>query len=388
MQKWLAILIVTSFAVACGGGTDKESTNNDDPNNGEPVNSMEADAANVSPGDAGGDDDPDMGVADTGAPGDMTAATDAGSDAEPQSDMNTTMPLTDPALAGDLDTEVATATADIGGESIDLTIHLPVGDGPYPIVVFHHGFLLGPDQYASYGAHLASHGYVVVMPAMPGSAFDSPTHVELSDLVVGVLDWIEDDVDGGTIGDRGDPGTLALAGHSLGGKISLLTASRDARPVAVFGVDPVDSAPPFTNDPEAYPSVAPELMPDVAVPVGLLGETVDSMGGGGFGMACAPAEENFQQYYMAAASPVVEVEIVGADHMDFLDDPDCGFTCSACGPGSTDEATVRMYTRRYMTAFFDLYLKGVGASRTWLAGTKMDADVATGDVVSRSKNGF
>ena len=126
-----------------------------------------------------------------------------------------------------------------------------------------------------------------------------------------------------------------LAGHSLGGKISLLTAARDARPVGVFAIDPVDTAGgPGSRPSEANPSVAPELMPDITVPVGVIGETTNATCTGLFCQPCAPADENFQRYVDAATGPLWMAEVAGANHMSFLDNPDCGFTCSACGDGS------------------------------------------------------
>ena len=70
---------------------------------------------------------------------------------------------------------------------------------------------------------------------------------------------------------------LGLAGHSLRGKISKLTATEDARPNAIFGIDPVDAAGgPGSQPSEAFPSVTPELMPRITVPLGLVGETTNA----------------------------------------------------------------------------------------------------------------
>jgi hypothetical protein len=74
--------------------------------------------------------------------------------------------------------------------------------------------------------------------------------------------------------------------------------------------------------------------------------------------------------------------------MSFLDDPDCGMTCSACPKGTDDTAVTRMLARRYLTAFFQLVLRDLPAYQTYLTGPKMQADRAAGLVSNESKNGF
>lgn len=393
MSKLLIALLVVGL-VGCGSDDDAapqsptefntvnnlNNENNLNNDTGEPRTDM----GTVEPGDMGSVEDAgsiDVGTDEPDAQNGPDMLVDQGNSAEDMSGM-----ATDPQLAGPLGSQTSSTTISTGGESLDLEIFVPTGAGPYPVVVFHHGFQLSPSDFTSYGEHLASHGYVVVMPEMPGSAFNPTPHSELSQLLLGVVDWVEDDiVNGSLIGSRGDASRLGLAGHSLGGKVSLLSAANDSRPDAVFGIDPVDSVPPFQSEGPNYPSVTPERMSDISVPIVLLGETVDSAGSF---QNCAPADQNFQQYYSASESPALEIEIVGADHMDFLDNPNCGLVCSACGPGAADAAEVRSATQGYMTAFFDVVLKGEDAQKTWLTGPEMTADENAGIVVWQSKNGF
>jgi hypothetical protein len=274
---------------------------------------------------------------------------------------------------------------DLNGTSIPLTIYLPDGDGPFPVIVFHHGFQLETGLYSSYGEHLASWGYVAILPQMPGGLLDSPNHRELKEYLLGILDWID-----ANAGDtKSDPDLLGLAGHSMGGKIALLAASEDRRPLCVFGLDPVDAAGgPFNTPGPDYPSVTPELMGQITIPLGLLGETVNATCTGFMCQACAPEEDNFHQYYLYAESPVVEIEVLGANHMSFLDDPDCGVTCSACPKGTDDPRVTRMLARRYLTAFFQLVLRDDSSFQTYLTGSGMQADESAGLVASESKNDF
>ncbi len=321
--------------------------------------------------------------ADAGPPG-TDGRPDAGGTTTPDGGAA----VTDPGQAGPESWGSDTQTIDVGGESIPLTIYLPDSTGPHPTIVFTHGFTLEPSMYASYGEHLASWGYAVILPKLPGSVFSSKTHRELADLLEGVLDWIDANASdtAGPLKGRVDTGALALAGHSMGGKLSLLVASEDARPKAVFGVNPVDSGSPLSSNPDDYPSVTPERMPDITVPLGLLGETVNASAG--LGQACAPADDNFQQYYAYADSPAVQIEVLGANHMSFLDDPNCGFTCSACSAGTDDPATTRRLTQRYMTAFFQVVLRDQSAYAAFLTGSEMQADVSAGLVLTEHKNGL
>jgi len=267
---------------------------------------------------------------------------------------------------------------------LDATAYLPDGPGPFPVVVLTHGFQLSPVDYVSYGEHLASWGYITVLPQFPGNIFSSPTHTELKTALADVLDWVDS---GPTLfGGTEDPSQLALAGHSLGGKIALLLATEDGRPDAVFAIDPVDAGPPNGGDPADYPSVAPELMDDINVPIVVVGELQNSTPAA-FGPACAPAGENFQAYYSAATSASMEVEVIGASHMSFLDNPFC-LPCLVCPPGTDDPLVTKSVTRELMVSFFESELRGEEWAEAWLGGTELDALVTSGLVAAQSKNGF
>ncbi len=302
----------------------------------------------------------------------------------------TCTPVTDPGAAGSLTWTTSTHDLTVGSDTIPLTIYLPDGDGPFPVVLFTHGFMLDPSLYASYGEHLASWGYLTVMPGLPGNLLSSPSHRELKEILIAVIDWIDSEADNesGPLQGKAAAGRLGLAGHSMGGKISLLVATEDRRPLAVYGLDPVDSTSPLSSDPVEYPSVTPELMSEIEVPLVLTGETVNSTASGIGGQACAPADQNFHQYYLHAESPALEIEFVGAFHMSFLDNPDCGLTCSACPSGTDDPATTRRLSRRYLTAFFNVVLSDEPGYAIYLTGSSMAADEDSGLVISEAKNGF
>jgi pimeloyl-ACP methyl ester carboxylesterase len=279
--------------------------------------------------------------------------------------------------------------SDVAG--VPLSVYVPDVEGSLEVVVFSHGFQLTPDRYEIYGEHLASWGYIVVMPALPGSLFSPTSHSTLSGYVKSVLDWIDESSSNSThpLYGLANPDKIALAGHSMGGKVSLLTATSDSRVRAVFGIDPVDTpGGPLSSPSPENPSVTPELMSQISVPLVLLGETTNAKGGGLFSPACAPEDDNFHQYFIHTTSPALEIEMVGANHMSFIDQTDCGLTCSACPSGSDDVQVTKQRTAQYMTAFFHRALRGESGYNSYLTGDAMNADVAAGLVKIATRNGF
>ena len=380
------------FLLALGGcpsdpsasDTDTEETSS---SGGTAPTSGETTASGSSSAGDSASEDTTAGQGEDSSAGDATSSTSAGDET------GTTgggVPLGDPRDPGPLGWSMGSHTLDLGlGSDVPLTLYIPDDAGPHPVVVLTHGFQLSPSDYASYGEHLASWGFVVVMPQFPGGLFDAPTHAELRDATVALLDWIEAaaDVEAGPLLGRADAAAIGLSGHSMGGKISLLTTAGDARSRAVFGIDPVDAAGgPGTSAGPDYPSVTPELMPAITVPVAVVGETTNATGG--FGQACAPADENFQQYFQFAQSPALEVEVLGASHMSFLDDPNCGVACIACPGGTDDVAMTRRLTHGYLVAFFGLTLGDEDGWMPWLTGDPMQADVDAGLVTFQTANGF
>ncbi len=267
---------------------------------------------------------------------------------------------------------------------LDLVLMIPEISDPMPLVVFTHGFSASPDMYLSYGERLASWGFFVIMPQMPGSLSKPETHQDQAEYLAALLDWATDS-ENVKLSGKVDLSHIGLAGHSMGGKLSFLLASQNPRPKAIFGVDPVDSAPPIDYEPEDYPSVTPEKMPDISIPFVALGETVN---GGEGSLSCAPSAKNFQQYFAYAESPAIQIDVLGANHMSFVDDPDCGLACAICPKGTDDPFVTRMLTQKYMTAFFLAVLNGQTELYDYLIGDRMQQDVDAGLVEVETKNEF
>jgi acetyl esterase/lipase len=305
--------------------------------------------------------------------------TDAPPDTDPPADdSGTPEPPADPASTGSRGVSV------IDASGIEAKLYIPDGGGPLPIVVFSPGFQLNPSDYETYAEHFASWGYVTVLVDFDDSLFGGPTHADHDATIDSVIDWIEGDP--AELGGMADSGSIALAGHSMGGKISLLRGSQDARVDLLIGIDPVDSGPPFGGSDADYPSVAPERMGGISVPMLLIGEQNNAVGSL-LSPACAPEGENFRAYYQAAAAPVLEVDFTTASHMSFVDNPAC-LVCLACPVGTDNPAVTKRHVRAIATAFLEWEFRDAAWAETWLNSGGLSDLAATGLVSTRSKNGF
>lgn len=277
------------------------------------------------------------------------------------------------------------------GRSIGLLTLFPSKDGqspardgaPYALIIFSHGFLLRGEQYRSYGEHLASHGFIVSLPTYPASLFDF-SHVELkNDLIFVIEYYLKINVTAGQrLEGAIDPQRIGASGHSLGGKLSLFAAAEDSRIKASATLDPVDGGPPGGGDPARFPSVAPEMMEEIRVPLLFIGNDLGRAALAG--VACAPEEENYERFFEAANPPAIEVTQRGVGHMQYLDNPECGLACAVCVRGSTPSEEVRAKTQAYLTAFYLEQLKGLDGALEWLDRT-LQADEAAGKVTVRRK---
>jgi dienelactone hydrolase len=272
---------------------------------------------------------------------------------------------------------------------MDLLVLYPLATGDaavpaagFPLIVFNHGFLLRGDVYRSYGEHLASHGFVVALPTYPMS-FYGLNHSALGlDVCYVINQCLALDVDTTSpLHGLVDESSIGAAGHSLGGKLALLEAVTDSRIRAVATLDPVDGGGPGGSDPILYPSVAPELMPDLKVPLLFVGAQLGSVAY--FLIPCAPEDDNYQRLYEAANSPAIEITQLGAGHGQYVD-PGAEAAMAACAPGTVATEWVRSSSAAYLTAFFLGHLRGDTAALVWL-GARLAEDEAQNRITVQRK---
>jgi predicted dienelactone hydrolase len=175
-------------------------------------------------------------------------------------------------------------------------------DGPYPVVLFSHGFAGFAEQSAELTTHLASWGFVVASPdhverslsGLLGTAAQGVEPSEDADVLAATLDLVEADSarDGSPLADLVDLDHVAVTGHSAGAGAAYDLAGSDDR---------IDSFIAYSVGGADGP------VPDIPGMV-MLG-TTDGV---------IPAAAT-RELYAAMTPPKYLVEIEGAGHLVFSD---------------------------------------------------------------------
>jgi dienelactone hydrolase len=131
------------------------------------------------------------------------------------------------------DVTVESIRVQLSAGASDVDIYWPGVARSAPMVIVAHGFLRHRHHMSGWGQHLASEGFVAVVPDLPTLSDHARNGRFLSDLR---MHFIETDA----WSDRIDPKRTGLIGFSAGGLSSLLSAA-DRPGVAIWvGLDPVD----------------------------------------------------------------------------------------------------------------------------------------------------
>lgn len=373
----LTVLLVLSLSSACDSGSDGSSSTHKGaqelPTGDIGVRTPDS---VVGASDAFSSSSPDAAIA---TPSDVATATlldwgGGGDTPGPNPDSTTPGPVpadppVDPFGSGEHTVTIyETTVSGANGKSFEAILAVPDGTESRPAVVFLPGFMLSGSQFLSSADALARHSFITLLPSFGDSILGAIDHVDLAGHTSAMLDWLqlESATPDSPIYGRVDVDSLATAGHSRGGKIALLTAVQDARVAAVYTFDPVDAVggPGASGPTPANPSVTPELMGDLTVPVGFFGA-----GLGAEGLSpCAPTEENHAAYFQHADAAEVAYHHVDANagHMDFTDDGG-GLTGAFCAAGDDPQGT-RAAAIGTMVAFFRAHLSNEDGYTPWLQG--------------------
>ncbi|MHB1469170.1 MAG: alpha/beta hydrolase family protein [Solirubrobacteraceae bacterium] len=178
--------------------------------------------------------------------------------------------------------------------------------GPYPLIVFAHGFATMPSDYATLLNAWARAGYVVAAPIFPLENANAPGGPNRADLVnepndirflIGEL--LGEDEGEGPLRELIDPSEIAVAGHSDGGDAALTVAydpayrDRLVKAAVILSGAEIESIPPIS-----FPSSGPPLLAvqGTADPVNHAFETDD--------------------YFEHAPKPKYLLELIGATHLE------------------------------------------------------------------------
>lgn len=121
-------------------------------------------------------------------------------------------------------------------ETLEATLFTPATETPSGLVIFLPGFGISYSAYASYLVHLASHGFISLGMNFPGNAFalDSQ-HDQKALQVVSAAAFLR----------KLHPGLdIAIAGHSMGGKLAFYAAALEPEIDVVMALDPVNAGGP------------------------------------------------------------------------------------------------------------------------------------------------
>lgn len=113
-------------------------------------------------------------------------------------------------------------------------------NGPFPLVVFGHGFLMGPEDYDGLSAGMVNAGYVVALVATEQTF--APSHQNFGlDLAFVANEMVQNGATG--ILDGWLQPHAAIAGHSMGGGATWLAASTNPLIDAVVAFAPTETSP-------------------------------------------------------------------------------------------------------------------------------------------------
>jgi len=231
----------------------------------------------------------------------------------------------------------------------------------YPIISFGHGFTLSPNLYVALYRHLASWGYIIIAPSTE-TGF-SPNHLNFAkDLVFVLKDMKRKSKTSGDIFFNViDTVNTGVFGHSMGGGCSFLAGSLDSTIKAISSLAAANTNPSSIN--------AASL---IKCPVQLLSGQRDSI---------ASYFTNQIPHYNNSFPFKNILNIKGGNHSQFhliagLDD-------LVDNAATITRAEQQRLTRRYVTAFFNLFLKNDTNYKSYLYGAIAKSDTS---VIAQFRN--
>jgi hypothetical protein len=279
----------------------------------------------------------------------------------------------DPSAPGSFTVASVSGSSTRAGRTTPWVAHYPVQAGSAPLLLFAPGFQIPSSAYRDWHEHLASWGFIAVR-ADPLAGGFSPDHVAMA---LDLRQVLSDMRVPGALPVGVDGSRLALAGHSLGGKLALMAAGGDARVGALILLDPVNGAGPFGYS-STQPNIVPQPVGSIGIPVAMLGELLDSNAGNG--QACAPAAQNYQILFnaLSAAPLAYEWTLEGASHTSFVTNPgQCGFACDLCNAPTRPLAQTHAFMRASAVAFLRSHWQSEQGMCAWLTGARVPGFVST-----------
>lgn len=230
--------------------------------------------------------------------------------------------------------------------------------GPFPLVLFSHGY--GGIRFQSYflTEHLASHGFVVASPDHPGNRLidfqnlgnEEATLQSVIDRPLDVLLVKEALLSGAVSSIVIDRSRIATTGHSIGAWTALEVARRDPEIRVMFPM-----APGFRN------GGRPDFVAALGRPLMIFGGSEDTQ---------TSFESHQRRPYDLALPPKFLVKVLGAGHLDFSNLCEVRLASrlvnDGCDPSKIEPAEVHARVRALSVAFLEEMLNACGSYRPYL----------------------
>jgi hypothetical protein len=252
-------------------------------------------------------------------------------------------------------TTVTYTDASRSNRSIPVEVHYPaltngsntqIASDSFPFVVFGHGFVMTASCYYPFADSLARRGYIFAFPTTESSI--SPSHPNFAQDLIYVYNAL--------IAASADPTSLfyhhvtargAIAGHSMGGGCTVLSASYSNPAVCYWTLAEA------TTNPSSVTAA-----PHMTKPYLSLAGSYDCI---------APYSTNQLPTYDSSGSPCkVLVEVTGASHCQWgVSNTECnlGQTLSGCANPPLSQSAQINTGLSYIEPYLDYYLKGT--CRSW-----------------------
>jgi fermentation-respiration switch protein FrsA (DUF1100 family) len=184
----------------------------------------------------------------------------------------------------------------VAARALPTVLWTPAGAGPYPLVVFVHGYDTGPADYARFASALASAGYVVAAPSFPQEDPARGVPLDRSHLAdeAGDVAFVVRTLEQRAAGLRLAAGKVAVVGHSDGADVALLVGYGPGTADPGVAAVVADAPDPMTSTPVASPA-----------PLLLIQGTADPV---------VPYSASASVFAQVRA-PVAYLSLVGADHL-------------------------------------------------------------------------
>ncbi|KAL4571290.1 hypothetical protein LXL04_018048 [Taraxacum kok-saghyz] len=248
-----------------------------------------------------------------------------------------------------------------------LLIFTPLEAGEYPVLVLLHGYLLYNSFYSQLSHHIASHGFILVVPQL--YCVTGPDATEEVECVAEIANWLPEELNKILPSQvSANLTNLGLAGHSRGGKVAFALAlnrvNTKLKPKlkfsALIGIDPVDGMDTGKQTQPKVLSYVPGSF-NLEMPVMVIGSGLGEVRKNLLFPACAPKGVNHEDFYNECCKPACYFVVKDYGHLDMLDDETNGIRGKAthclCKNGKS-RAPMRRFVGGVVVAFLKAYFGG------------------------------